>query len=181
MYSNRFEEIKVSLRGSRNNMRQALATIDELSKLDTDVAIKILKRLYQEENSTLRMFAAMGFKSHRTETSWEMLLDILATESDSNVLAEAIRSLAEFGNRAVFPLKQLFERSSDWLVREIIITVLIDTSKDPHVLIDAAKIALANENKSTKELGVVALSRLLNTPLKQQAIDLFIQLAQDTN
>ena len=78
-------------------------------------------------------------------------------------------------------MKQLFERSSDWLVREIIMTVLIDTSKDPHVLIDAAKIALANENQSTKDLGIVALSRLLNTPLQQQTIDLFIQLAQDTN
>ncbi len=161
MDNDRLNQIQINLRSNRIDLRKA--ALDELASLDPDVALPILEQMYQEKDFLLRRFAVMGLGNHLTETSWEMLHNILETEQDSNVLAEAANSIFEFGERAIPPLKQLFTRSDNWLVRQTVISILVD-SNDPNVLIDVATMALEDEDQTTKETGILALSRLLNIP-----------------
>ena len=176
MDKDRLNQIEINLRSNRIDLRTS--ALDELANLDSDMAIPILERLYQEKDFLLRRFAVMGLGNHRTGAVWEILSNILETEQDHNVLSEAANSLFEFGDRSVPILKQLFTGSNHWLVRQTVISILVD-SNNPEVLMDVATLALKDEDQTTKETGILALSRLLNTPLKQQAIDLFAQLAQD--
>ncbi len=176
MDKDRALQIEINLRSNRIDVRTS--ALDELANLDPDIAIPILEQLYQEKDFLLRRFAVMGLGNHRTERSWEILSDILVAEQDHNVLSEAANSLFEFGDRSIPILKQLFTRSNHWLVRQTVISIFVDTN-NPDVLIDVSRLALKDEDQTTKETGILALSRLLNTPLKQQAIDLFTQLARD--
>lgn len=59
----------------------------------------------------------MGWGNHFTEESFTVLKQIIETERDSNVLAEAANSLFEFGDRFIPLLQQLFINSENWLAR----------------------------------------------------------------
>ncbi len=88
-------------------------------------------------------------------------------------------SIFEFGDRAFEPLQQLFTDSDNWLVRQTVISILVD-SDNPDILLKVANQALSDRDQTTKETGILALSRLLNTPLKQQAFNIFNTLAEDS-
>ena len=177
MSSDRLNQIEINLRSNRIDRRKI--ALDELAQLPADTALPILEQLATEKDFALRCLAMMGFGNHRTESSFKVLKNTLEQEQDSSVLAEAANSIFEFGESSIAPLQQLFERSSHWLVRQTVVSILVETN-DPNVLLDIATKAIQDDVQTTKEVGILALSRLLNTPLKQQALDLFAQLAKDT-
>ncbi|MEL6437666.1 MAG: HEAT repeat domain-containing protein [Cyanobacteria bacterium J06621_8] len=169
-------EIKLKLR--QENIYQRKLALDELASIPSDQAVPILRELLKERDFALRKIAVMGFGNHLSEQSFEVLREILTTEEDVNVLAEAANSIFEFGDRSWQPLKQLFINSSNWLVRQTVVSILVD-SQDPELLLEIANLAIADDDQTTKETGILALSRLLNTPLKQQALDIFAVLSED--
>ena len=178
MSSDSLNQIEINLRSQRIDRRRT--ALDELAQLPADTALPILKQLATEQDFALRCLAMMGFGNHLTESSFQYLQNILEQEQDSSVLAEAANSIFEFGERSIAPLQQLFARSSHWLVRQTVVSILVETD-DLDVLLDVATKAIQDDVQTTKETGILALSRLLNTPLKQQAFDLLAQLARDTN
>lgn len=177
MNSDRLEQIKLNLRNNAINKRKM--ALDELATMSPDVALPILKQLAQDNDFTLRRLAVMGLGNHCTEESFQILKQLLEIEQDSNVLAEAANSIFEFGDRAIGPLQQLFTDSDNWLVRQTVISILVD-SDNPDILLKVANQALSDRDQTTKETGILALSRLLNTPLKQQAFNIFNTLAEDS-
>ena len=176
MNGDRIDKIEINLRSSALNVRKS--ALDELAKCSPDIALPILEKLSQDNDFALRRMAVMGLGNYLTESSFDRLLGILETEADSNVLAEAANSLFNFGDRAFLPLQQLFTRSDSWLVHQTVVALVVD-SNDPDLLLDIATKAIAIEDQTTKETGILALNRLLNTPLKQQAFDILAELAQD--
>ena len=176
MNNDRLEQIKLNLRDNAINKRKN--ALDELATMSPDEALPVLKQLAQDHDFALRKIAVMGFGNHLTEKSFQLLKHILETEKDSNVLAEAANSIFEFGDRAIEPLQNLFATSDNWLVRQTVISIFVD-SDNPQVLLKVAKQALADEDQTTKETGILALSRLLNSPFKEEVLQLFSILAED--
>ena len=176
MDRDRLEQIKISLRDKALNKRKA--ALDELATIPAETALPILQELFEDKDFGMRRLAVMGMANHTTDEYFALLQDILQTESDPNVLAEAANSLFYFGDRAIAPLQELFITSENWLVRQTVIAILVDYQK-PEVLLETAKLALTDRDQTTKETGILALARLLNTPYKQQAYDLFSVLAED--
>ncbi|MEM9507795.1 MAG: HEAT repeat domain-containing protein [Cyanobacteria bacterium P01_E01_bin.35] len=176
MDSDRIEQIKFKL--CHQGIYQRKLALDELATTDSDLAIQILKELLQDRDFALRKIAVMGLGNHPTEESFKILKEILQTERDANVLAEAANSLFEFGDRSIKPLQQLFTNSDNWLVRQTVISILVD-SNQPDILLQVANLAIVDRDQTTKETGILALHRLLETPLKQQALDLFAMLSSD--
>lgn len=177
MNNDRLEEIKLNLRDNAINKRKN--ALDELATMTPDEALPILKQLAQDHDFALRKIAVMGFGNHLTDESFQLLKHILETEQDANVLAEAANSIFEFGDRSIEPLQNLFTTSDNWLVRQTVISILVE-SDNPQVLLKVAKQALVDEDQTTKETGILALSRLLYSPLQEEALQLFSILAEDT-
>ncbi len=177
MDSDRLEQIKLNLRN--NGIYQRKLALDELATMSSDLALPILQELSLDQDFALRKIAVMGFGNHPTEESFKLLIEMLEIEQDANVLSEAANSLFEFGDRSIEPLQQLFSNSNNWLVRQTVISILVD-SNHPDVLLQIAKSAIADTDQTTKETGILALSRLLNTPLKQSALEIFTTLAADS-
>ena len=176
MDSDRLEQLKHNLRN--NNIYQRQLALNELATIPSATALPILQELSKSSDFALRRIAVMGLGNHVTEESYKLLTQVLATEKDANVLAETANSLFEFGDRSIPSLEQLFINSDNWLVRQTVISILVD-SRNPDVLLRIAKLAIADRDQTTKETGILALSRLLNTSLKQQAIEIFSTLATD--
>ncbi|MEM8722145.1 MAG: HEAT repeat domain-containing protein [Cyanobacteria bacterium P01_G01_bin.39] len=170
------KQIKQKLR--HQGIYQRKLALDELATTDSDLAIPVLTELLQDKDFALRKIAVMGLGNHPTEESFQMLKKTLETEPDPNVLAEAANSLFEFGDCSIEPLQQLFTNSDNWLVRQTVISILVD-SNQPDVLLQVANLAIADPDQTTKETGILALHRLLETNLKQQALDLFAILSSD--
>ena len=175
MDSERLEQLKLQLRN--NNIYQRQLALNELANIPSESALPILQELLESPDFALRRIAVMGLGNHKTEESFELLTRVLATEKDANVLAETANSLFEFGDRAIQPLQQLFIDSDNWLVRQTIVSILVD-SNNPDVLLQIANMAIADRDQTTKETGILALSRLLNTSLKQEALDVFSDLSE---
>ena len=176
MSQDRLQQLETNLRSKRIDLRKA--ALDELATIDSELVLPILKKVAAEQDFGLRCIAMMGFRNHLTDESFEYLKTVLETEQDHSVLAEAANSIFDFGQRAIALLLDLFDRCDYWIVRHTVVSVLVE-SDDPDVMLTIAKKAIQDENPMTKETGILALSRLLNTPLKDEAFDLFTELATD--
>lgn len=168
------EQIEISLRASELNLRKT--ALDELAKLSAEVAIPILKKLAQEQDFSLRRLAVMGLGNYRDSESFEVLQTIIDTDEDVNVLSEAANSIFEFGYVAIPILSNLFKRSQNWLVRQTVISLLVETSHYED-LFEITKIAIADQTQTVKEAGILALGQILKSPLQQQGLDILAQLS----
>lgn len=92
---------------SGGSVQQRKLALDELANMSSDLALPILQELSLDQDFALRKIAVMGFGNHPTEESFKLLIQMLETEQDANVLSEAANSLFEFGDRS-----NRFSRSS---------------------------------------------------------------------
>lgn len=168
------EQIEISLRASELNLRKN--ALDELGKFSADVAIPVLQRLSQEPDFALRRLAVMGLGNHRTNESFQALQRIIEKDEDANVLAEAANSIFEFGEQAIPVLSGLFKRSQNWLVRQTVISLLVETTSYADLL-EIAKIAITDPTQTVKEAGILALGQILKSPLQKQALEILTQLS----
>jgi HEAT repeat protein len=122
--------------------------------------------------------AVMGLGNHRVEASFQLLASVINSDRDPNVMGEAANAIVDFGDRAIPLLVTLFKNTDNWLVRQSIIPLLIDTNSHPELLI-VAEIAIADDTQSVKEVGILALGHLLNSPAQARALSLLLGLCKD--
>jgi HEAT repeat protein len=176
MDSEYLTHLENQLRADALNIRKA--ALDELALVPADQAVPILQRLVGTQDFGLRRLAVMGLGNHRSEAAFQALEDVLVQDKDANVLAEAANSIFEFGDVATSPLLALYERVDNWLVRQTIISLFIETEQY-EVLFHLAEKALEDETQTVKEVGILALSHVWESPFKEQALTLIKQLAED--
>jgi HEAT repeat protein len=177
MSQNSIEQIEINLRNEALNERKA--ALDELAGYPPEVAVPILQKLANERDFGLRRLAVMGLGNHKTEASFQTLVNILQQDNDSNVLAEAANSIFDFGDPALPELIKLFEKSDNWLVRQTVISLLVETEHHD-ALLSVATDALKDDTETVKEIGILALGQLLKSPFKNQALALLAQLTEDS-
>lgn len=175
MNADRLTQLEALFRSGPINQRKI--ALDELAQCPSELAVPVLQRLSTDPDFLCRRFAVMGLGNHRTEASLQVLKDLLQQERDDNVLAEIANSLFEFGEESVPLLQQLFERNRHWLTRQTIISILMESNQED-VLLAVIREALQDETQTVKETGILALGRLLDQSLHQDALDLLAQLAE---
>ncbi|NJL64322.1 MAG: HEAT repeat domain-containing protein [Methylacidiphilales bacterium] len=172
------EKIEINLRAEALNQRKA--ALDELAEFPPEVAIAVLNKLAKENDFGLRRLAVMGLGNHKSAASFQALQNILENEKDDSVLAEAANSIFEFGDTAIPEIVKLFEKSHHWLVRQTVISLLIETEYY-EALMFTAKIALQDETQTVKEAGILALGQLLQSQFENEVLDILTELAQDAD
>jgi HEAT repeat protein len=168
--------IEQDLRAGALNIRKA--ALDELALLPAEHAVPVLQRLMDTPDFGLRRLAVMGLGNHRSDTAFQTLKSILEQDKDASVLSEAANSIFDFGEPAIPVLQTLFDRVDHWLVRQTVISLLIETTHYD-VLFHLAQKALADETQTVKEVGILALNHVWKSPFEDQALTLITQLAED--
>jgi HEAT repeat protein len=176
-WRDRLPQLVQQLRSSALNER--IAALNQLAQCPSAIAVPVLQDLAQSPEFLLRRIAVMGLGNHRTEESFQALTGILADDKDANVVAEAANSLFEFGDRAIPLLQDLFQ-TGDWLVRQTILSLLIETEYYAELLA-VAQVGWEDPAQSVKEAAILAVRTVLRSPLQDQAIALIRTAATSQN
>jgi HEAT repeat protein len=175
MDSDRLAQLEFLFRsGSIYDRKLAL---DELSQAPSEQAVPFLQSLTTSTDFLCRRFAIMGLGNHRTEQSFQVLTSLLEREQDDNVLSEIANTLFEFGDRAIPLLQNLFERNQNWLTRQTILAILMESDR-PDILLNIINIALLDPTQTVKETAILALGSLLKSKYESAALDLLTELAE---
>ena len=169
-------QIDQDLRGRALDKQKA--ALDRLAQVPADVAVPLLARLLESSDFMHRRMAVMGLGNHRVEDSFQLLAGVINSDQDPNVMGEAANAIVDFGDRAIPLLVDLFKRTDNWLVRQSIIPLLIDTNSQAELL-TTAEIAIADDTQSVKEVGILALGYLLTSPFQAQALSLLLALCHE--
>jgi HEAT repeat protein len=170
------EQIDRDLRGRAIDKQRA--ALDRLAKVPADLAIPLLARLLASTDFIQRRLAVMGLGNHRVEVSFQLLTGVITSDRDPNVMGEAANAIVDFGDRAIPLLVTLFRNTDSWLVRQSIIPLLLDTNYHSELL-TISEIAIADETQSVKEVGILALGHLLNSPVAERSLSLLLELCKD--
>jgi HEAT repeat protein len=169
-------QIDRDLRGRAIDKQKA--ALDRLAQVPADIAVPLLARLLESSDFMHRRMAVMGLGNHRVEAAFQLLAGVISNDRDPNVMGEAANAIVDFGDRAIPLLVDLFKQTDNWLVRQSIIPLLIDTNAQAELL-TVAEIAIADETQSVKEVGILALGFLLASPFQAQALSLLLTLCHD--
>jgi HEAT repeat protein len=126
----------------------------------------------------IRSFVAKGLGYKRTDEGFQSLLDLIDNDEDHNVKAEAANSLANYGEKAMPYLVELFRRESHWLIRESIFAV-VNEINSPALVFQLSVWGLEGEEPVVKLTAINNLGRLKGTLYEQEAIDLLFELSTD--
>jgi HEAT repeat protein len=170
------EQIDRDLRGRAIDKQRA--ALDRLAQVPADLAVPLLAQLLASTDFIQRRLAVMGLGNHRVEESFELLTGVITSDSDPNVMGEAANAIVDFGDRAIPLLVTLFRKTDSWLVRQSIIPLLLDTNYHAELL-TISEIAIADETQSVKEVGILALGHLLNSPVGERSLALLLDLCKD--
>jgi HEAT repeat protein len=173
MNNDRLNQLESLLRS--NSLMERKSALDELAQCPSDLAVPILQKLAAEPDFLRRRLAIMGLGNHRTPESLAVLKNCLEQEQDDNVLSEIANSLFEFGEVAVPLLQQLFKLNYNWLTRQTIISILMESDRHD-ALLDVIRTGLQDETQTVKETAILALGKLLNGNFHQEAMALLSAL-----
>ncbi|RMF21441.1 MAG: HEAT repeat domain-containing protein [Cyanobacteria bacterium J083] len=176
MHKDQLEKLANNLRSPALNER--VQALNQLAKYSANLALPVLKDLMQEPDFVLRRLAVMGFANHLCPESLAILNRLLTQEKDPNVLAEIANSLFEFGETAFTPLQQLFYSNDNWLIRQTILSLFVD-SEAHQILLELATFGIQDPVQTVKETAILALGKLLKSPYQEQALALLKSLAED--
>jgi HEAT repeat protein len=153
-----------------------MKAIVELRNHNPSVVVPLLKQRMYDQEFVIRSFVAMALGYKRNDEGFQSLLNLMENDPDPNVKAEAANSLANYGEKAIPHLRELFIRESHWLIRQSIFAAL-DEIGSPDVFLQLSQWGLQGDNLVVKLAAIACLARLRATPSEQEAIALLIELS----
>ncbi|MGC9526128.1 MAG: HEAT repeat domain-containing protein [Limnospira sp.] len=160
------------------NPQDRMRAIVALRHHASDAVVPLLMRRVSDKEFIIRSFVAMGLGNQQTEQAFDALIDLIEYDGDYNVRAEAANSLVKYGDRALPAVVKLFERDSNWLVRQSILAAVSEADR-PEILIKLCRLGIAGEDTVVKQAAIANLGRLHGTPQAEEALEILLSLATD--
>ena len=150
-----------------------LKAIAALRQYEADTAVPLLRHCICDREFIVRSFAANGLGIAKNHEAFESLVELVETESDDNVRAEAANALANYGSMAIPILMSLFRSADHWLVRQSILAAIseIGNSFD---LLNFCQYALTDGDDFIQEAALGYLSLLAKTDLADKALAIIL-------
>jgi HEAT repeat protein len=133
--------------------QKRLKALTKLRNYDTEIAVPLLKSKMRDPEFIIRSFVATGLGKKQNAESFAALLELIESDRDANVKAEASNSLSLFGKVAASRLVSIFARDDRWLVRRSILSALAELDC-PEELFEVCLIALSGEDLTVKESSI---------------------------
>jgi len=100
------------------NSRDRLLALVSLRKLEPEEAVPLILKVINDENLQIRSMAVFALGLKQTDACLPVLLEILETETDYGIRADAAGALGYLKDvRAFEPLQRAFYEDTEWLVR----------------------------------------------------------------
>ena len=158
------------------NPQNRMKAIVELRNYEPSVVVPLLKQRIYDKEFIVRSFVAQGLGYKRTNEGFQVLLNLIDNDKDPNVKAEAANSLANYGEKAIPYLLELFRRESHWLIRQSIFAV-INEINSPELLFQLSSWGLEGDDLVVKLTSISSLGKLQDTVYEAEATDLLCELS----
>ncbi|MGQ4650539.1 HEAT repeat domain-containing protein [Lyngbya aestuarii] len=158
--------------------QERLRALTALRNYDSEVAVPLLLTKLQDPEFLIRSFAATGLGKKQNPESFAALLNLVKSDRDPNVRAEAANSLSLYGEVAVSHLVTVFRQDDHWLVRGSIIAALVEM-QFPEALFEVCVCAVAGEDPTVRSAGIDGFGLLANSLKKSQALEQLLMLKND--
>ena len=139
------------------NPQNRMKAIAELRHYEPHLVVPLLKQRIEDREFVIRSFVAIGLGYKQTEEAFDLLVDLIESDRDYNVRAEAANSLAKYGDRAIPHLVKLFKKDSNWLVRQSIFAAMEDINH-PETLLKFCQWGLAGDNPIVRQSAIANLA-----------------------
>ena len=170
------EQIQNALNDADPQLR--MRAIRELRNFEADVATPLLLEHVNDGEFLVRSFVAMGLGKKQSESAFSALLEMIQSDRDPNVRAEAANSLSYYGDVAIAPLRKMYEQDDHWLVRRSIIAAIADLNSTQELL-EICAIGIAGDDQPVMESCIGCLGLLANTEQQPEALKLLLPLVED--
>lgn len=164
---------------------RAMPALTQLRFCSDEEAVPLLVLGTQQQAFLVRSLSCSGLGYKRTEQGWTVLEQLLGSDEDANVRAEAANALVSYGVVRSWPLlRAAFAADDAWLVR---CSILSGLAEQPEInlawLLDLATIAIADGDGTVRVSGAEILGRIVREsqadPIGAQARALLQPLQQD--
>lgn len=160
-------QIEAGLKSSDSQAR--LQALTALRNYDPPVAVPLLKTKLRDPEFLVRSFVAMGLGRKQTPEAFDALIELLNSDSDYNVRAEAANSVSLYGEPAVPHLLRAFRDNSHWLVRRSILAALMELPH-PEALFEVCAGAIADPDLTVREAAIDAFGIFAGTTKQAEAL-----------
>lgn len=161
--------------------QQRLQGITALRNYDADTAVPLLITRRDDPEFIIRSMVASGLGFKQSQEAYDVLLELLQGDRDSNVRAEAANALSKYGEQSLSHLMEAFERNNHWLVRLSIFPTVAEMDC-PKELYQLCQSALNNDTDLTVQGSALDyLSLMAGTEQQEAALSLLLNLATDAD
>ena len=171
-------QIKENLKESDPQLR--MKAITELRSCNGTVAVPLLLSVTKDPDFLVRSFVAMGLGKHRSDDSYEALLEMMKFDKDPNVRAEAANSFSLFGDTSAAELKNVFIKDSNWLVRRSILAALVDLNCRQE-LFDVCLYGMDGEDLTVRADAIRGLAFLSTTAFRDESLKALLKQVNHPN
>ncbi|QNJ04896.1 phycobiliprotein lyase or activator/ similar to CotB [Synechococcus sp. MEDNS5] len=164
---------------------RAMPALTQLRFCSDEEAVPLLVLGTQQQAFLVRSLSCSGLGYKRTDQGWTVLEQLLGSDEDANVRAEAANALVSYGVVRSWPLlRAAFAADGAWLVR---CSILSGLAEQPEInlawLLELAEIAIADGDGTVRVSGAEILGRIVREsqgiPIGEQARALLQPLQQD--
>jgi HEAT repeat protein len=158
------------------NPQERMKAIVSLREHTPEVVVPLLKRRMYDKEFLIRSFVAMGLGYKQTEEGFEMLVQLIESDSDPNVRAEAANSISKYGDRSLPYLFELFVEDSHWLVRQSILAAMEEIDC-PEILCQMCMLGIQGDDPVVRLAAIANLRKLQATSQADNALEILLSLA----
>ncbi len=160
---------------SSEDSHDRLKALTELRQYEAEVAVPLLQSRLNDPEFIVRSFVAMGLGRKQTDAAFTSLLEMLESDRDYNVRAEAASSLALYGDVAIAHLVQAFRQNEHWLIRRSILASMQDLPPSAEFY-DVCEMALADRDVTVSDSAIDGLGMLARSSQKEMALAQLLRL-----
>lgn len=157
------------------NLQVRLKAIVALKAYPANSAVPILSRHIQDTDFLVRSFVARELGRHCASDAFAALLQMMCSDKDPNVRAEAANSLSLLGQDSIPHLVQRFVNDDHWLVRHSILAALVEMNC-PEEVFQVCCLGLEGEDATVQEAAVASLGSLARSQLSEAALSQLLTL-----
>lgn len=147
-----------------------------LREYEPDVAVPLLVSRLDDQEVMVRSFVALGLGYKQNPVAFETLTEMLNTEADPNVRAEAASALMKYGRESLAYVIPAFYDYPDWLMRMSVMLGLADLDA-PQELFQLCVAAFVDPNPTVRETAVQGLGFLAGSSVQADALSHLLEFA----
>ncbi len=160
-----------------NNPQLRMRGLTALRSYSPEIAVPLLASLTHDSELMVRSFVAMGLGFKQNTAAFELLTQMLQTETDANIQAEIASALTKYGHPAIPQVTAAFYDNPHWIVRMSVLMAISDMD-EPDSLFKLCLAAFVDSDPTVQETAIQCMANLAGTAYEEDTLLHLLAFAQ---